>query len=132
MANARAILGRGVRFPFRPGLDGGFSLIEGEDNLDQAIILLLSTALGERQMRYEFGSDLPRMIFEPITSATLVELEEAARLALRDWEPRVIVRQVTAEPDPDLESKVTLSITFDIPQTNSRRNLVFPFYLQGG
>ena len=132
MANARAILGRGVRFPFRPGLDGGFSLIEGEDNLDQAIILLLSTALGERQMRYEFGSDLPRMIFEPITSATLVELEEAARIALRDWEPRVLVREVRADPDPVLESKVTLSITFDIPQTNSRRNLVFPFFLQGG
>lgn len=132
MADARAILGRGVRFPFRPGLDGGFSLIEGEDNLDQAMILLLSTALGERQMRYEFGSDLPRMIFEPITSATLVELEEAARIALRDWEPRVIVREVRADPDPVLESKVTLSITFDIPQTNSRRNLVFPFFLQGG
>lgn len=130
--NARAILGRGVRFPFRPGLDGGFSLIEAEDNLDQAIILLLSTALGERQMRFEFGSDLPRMIFEPITSATLVELEEAARIALRDWEPRIIVRQVTAEPDPDLESKVLLAVTFDIPQTNSRRNLVFPFFLQGG
>jgi phage baseplate assembly protein W len=132
MANAREILGRGVRFPFRPGLDGGFSLIEGEDNLDQAMILLLSTALGERQMRFEFGSDLPRMIFEPITSATLVELEEAARIALRDWEPRVLVREVRADPDPVLESKVTLSITFDIPQTNSRRNLVFPFFLQGG
>ena len=132
MANAREILGRGVRFPFRPGLDGGFALIEGEDNLDQAMILLLSTALGERQMRFEFGSDLPRMIFEPITSATLVELEEAARIALRDWEPRVLVREVRADPDPVLESKVTLSITFDIPQTNSRRNLVFPFFLQGG
>lgn len=130
--NARAILGRGVRFPFRPGLDGGFSLIESEDNVDQAIILLLSTALGERQMRFDFGSDLPRMIFEPITSATLVELEEAARVAIRDWEPRVIVRQVTATPDPDLESKVTLSISFDIPQTNNQRNLVFPFFLQGG
>jgi phage baseplate assembly protein W len=132
MANARAILGRGVRFPFRPGLDGGFALVEGEDNLDQAIILLLSTALGERQMRFDFGSDLPRMIFEPITSATLVELEEAARIALRDWEPRVLVREVHATPDLVLESKVILSITFDIPQTNSRRNLVFPFFLQGG
>jgi hypothetical protein len=130
--NARAILGRGVRFPFRPGLNGGFALIAGEENLDQAIILLLSTALGERQMRFDFGSDLPRAIFEPINAATLVGIQESARIALRDWEPRIIVRHVSALPDPVVESKVTLSITFDIPQTNSRRNLVFPFYLQGG
>jgi phage baseplate assembly protein W len=132
MATTKAILGTGVRFPFRPGSDGGFAFIDGEDNVAQAIQLILGTALGERQMRFEFGSDLPRLIFEPITSSTLVELEQAARVALRDWEHRIMVRSVTAEPDPDVESKVLLTITYDIPQTNSRRNLVFPFFLGGG
>jgi phage baseplate assembly protein W len=61
-----------------------------------------------------------------------VRLEESARIALRDWEARIRVRSVTAVPDPDLESKVNLTIEYDIPRTNSRRNLVFPFYLQGG
>lgn len=129
---ARAILGTGVRFPFRPGTDGGFALIDGEDNVAQSIRLILSTLLGERQMRFEFGSDLPRLIFEPITSSTLVEIEQAARVALRDWERRIIVRSAVAEVDPDLESKVNLTITYEIPQTNARGNLVFPFFLQGG
>jgi uncharacterized protein len=128
----KAILGRGVRFPFRPGIDGRLSFIDGEDVVAQSIRLILSTALGERQMRYEFGSDLPRMIFEPITSSTLVRIEEGARNALRDWEARIRVVSVNAEPDADLESKVNLTIVYDIPRTNSRRNLVFPFYLQGG
>ena len=128
----KAILGRGVRFPFRPGIDGRLSLVGGEDVVAQSIRQILSTALGERQMRYEFGSDLPRMIFEPITSSTLVRLEEAARIALRDWEARIRVRQVSAVPDPDFDSRVNLTIEYDIPRTNSRRNLVFPFYLQGG
>jgi phage baseplate assembly protein W len=127
-----AILGRGVRFPFRPNASGGFSLIEGEDNVAQSIIMILSTALGERQMRFDFGSALPQLIFEPITASTLVELEQAARLALRDWERRILVRSVRAIPDPDVESKVNLTITYDIPQTNGRGNLVFPFFLEGG
>lgn len=120
-----------MRFPFRPGPDGGFTLIQGEDNVAQSIRMILSTALGERQMRFDFGSSLPQLIFQPITSSTLVEIEESARQALRDWERRIAVRTVTAEVDPDLESKVTLTINYDIPRTNARGNLVFPFFLQG-
>ena len=72
------------------------------------------------------------LIFAPITSSTLVEIEEAARIALRDWERRIRVQSVSAVPDPDVNSKVVLTITYEIPQTNARGNLVFPFYLQGG
>jgi phage baseplate assembly protein W len=127
----KSILGRGVRFPFRPGPQGGFAFVDGEDVVAQSIRMILSTALGERQMRFDFGSGLPRLIFQPITSSTLVEIEETARQALRDWERRIVVRTAVAEVDPDLESKVTLTITYDIPRTNARGNLVFPFFLQG-
>ena len=131
MASVEDILGRAVRFPFRPGPDGGFALIDGEDNVAQSIEMILSTALGERQMRFTFGSQLPQMIFQPITSSTLVEIEESARQALLNWERRIVVRTLSAEVDPDVESKVNLTITYDIPRTNARGNLVFPFYLQG-
>ncbi|MCA9647135.1 MAG: GPW/gp25 family protein [Myxococcales bacterium] len=130
--SASRILGRGVRFPFRPGSDGGFAFVDSEDVVAQSIQLILLTRLGERQMRFDFGSDLPRLIFAPITSSTLVEIEEAARIALRDWERRIRVQSVSAVPDPDVNSKVVLTITYEIPQTNARGNLVFPFYLQGG
>lgn len=131
MTKLDTILGRGVKFPFRPGADGGFALIEGEDNVAQAIVLILSTALGERQMRFAFGSRLPRLIFEPIDGATLASLEEAAREALRDCERRIRVVGVHAEPDPDVQSKVNLTISYEILKTNRRGNLVFPFYLSG-
>ncbi len=131
-ASSQAILGRGVRFPFRPGAGGGFALVEGEDNVAQSIEMILSTALGERQMRFDFGSALPQLIFQPITNSTLAEIEESARQALRDWERRIIVRTAIAEVDPDVQSKVNLTITYDIPRTNARGNLVFPFFLQGG
>lgn len=132
MSRADAILGRGVRFPFRPGADGRFSYVSGEDNVAQAITLLLSTALGERVMRYAYGSDLPLLIFQPLSASLLSRLETAARVALRTFEKRIVVRSVSAVPDPDLESRVNLTIQYDIPRTNQRGNLVFPFYLQGG
>ncbi len=132
MSKLDTILGRGVRFPFRPGTDGGFSLIEGEDNVAQAMVLILATALGERQMRFQFGSRLPRMIFEPINAATLAALESAASDALRDCERRIRMLDVHADPDADVQSKVNLTISYQILKTNRRGNLVFPFYLSGG
>jgi uncharacterized protein len=127
-----AFLGTGVRFPFRPGSDGGFALVGGEENIAQAIVLILSTAVGERQMRFGFGSRLPGMIFEPVTGATLVRIEEAASDALRDFERRIRVTAVEATADPDVPSKVNLRVSYEILATNRRGNLVFPFYLQEG
>jgi uncharacterized protein len=127
-----AFLGSGVRFPFHPGASGGFSFIDGEDVVAQSIILILSTGLGERQMLFGFGSRLPQMIFEPITSATLVRIEEAAKTALNTFEERIRLVSVDAAPDATVQSKVNLTITYNILSTNRPGNLVFPFYLQGG
>ena len=132
MTKPPAFLGSGIRFPFHPGADGGFAFVAGEDVVAQSMILILSTGLGERQMRFTFGSRLPQMIFEPINSATLVRLEEAARKALTTFEERIRVVDVDAAPDATVPSKVTLTVTYDILSTNRRGNLVFPFYLQGG
>jgi phage baseplate assembly protein W len=132
MTKPPAFLGSGVRFPFHPGADGGFAFIDGEDVVAQSIILILSTGLGERQMRFTFGSALPQMIFEPINAATLVRLEEAAKTALTRLENRIRLVSVDAQPDPSVPSRVNLTITYDILSTNRPGNLVFPFYLQGG
>src|SRR5579871_2665980 len=108
MTKPPAFLGRGVRFPFRPGADGGFAFVDGEDVVAQSIILILSTGLGERQMRFRFGSRLPQMIFEPINSATLTRIEEAAKTALTTLENRIRVVNVDAQPDPNTPSRVNL------------------------
>lgn len=126
----KSILGRGVRFPFHPGATGGFAYVDGEDVVFQAMKLILSTATGERQMRYRFGSELPRLLFEPITGATLAALEEAARSALRDHEPRIRVLSVSAVPATDVASRVDLKVEFVLLSSSRRENLVFPFYLE--
>ena len=132
MSTPPAFLGSGVRFPFHPGSDGGFAFVSGEDLVAQSIILILSTGLGERQMRFTFGSRLPKMIFQPINSATLSRISDAAKTALTTLENRIRVVSVDAEPDANVSSQVNLTITYNILSTNRPGNLVFPFYLQGG
>lgn len=123
------ILGRGVRFPFRPDATGGFALVEGDEVVAQSMRSILSTALGERQMRFGFGSDLPRKIFEPLGAATLAAIQQAARDALLAHEPRVDVLAVVVTPDPEVVARVVVSIDYRMPRTSRRGNLVFPFLL---
>jgi len=123
------ILGRGVRFPFRPGATGGFAYVDGDDNVAQSIRAILSTAVGERQMRFGFGSELPRKIFEPVSAATLSAIQESAREALVLHEARIKVTSVIAEADLEVASRVNLTIAYEISRTSRRGNLVFPFLL---
>jgi phage baseplate assembly protein W len=56
-------------------------------------------------------------------------LETSVRKAVRDWEPRVELEDVIAASDPQRENAVTVEINYVIRGSNTRRNLVFPFYL---
>jgi hypothetical protein len=80
-------------------------------------------------MRFAFGSELPRTIFDPIDAATLAGIEASARDAIVNYEPRVSLLSLSADPDPDVPSKVNLTVEYEIPRTSRRGNLVFPFFL---
>jgi len=80
-------------------------------------------------MRADFGCQAPSLVFAPGSVQYLGLLETTVREAIRDWEPRVETESVTAEVDPEDETRVTVQIRYVVRQTNTRNNLVFPFYL---
>jgi len=80
-------------------------------------------------MRPDFGFEAPRLVFAPGSQQFLSPLETSVRNALINWEPRVNVQNVLAEADPVDPAHVTVSIDYTIRQTNTRKNLVYPFYL---
>ena len=80
-------------------------------------------------MRADFGCQAPSLVFSPGSVQYLGLLETTVREAIRDWEPRVETENVTTEVDPEDETRVTVSISYMVRQTNTRNNLVFPFYL---
>lgn len=126
---AREFLGRGWRFPILPDDSGALGYVDDDVNVEQSLKVLLLTSLGERVMRIDFGTKASRLVFAPGSTQNLRILEETIRDAVRDWEPRVELDEVLAEVDTEDDTRVTVSVDYRVKRTNSRRNLVFPFYL---
>lgn len=123
------ILGKGWRFPILPDETGSLVYVSDDANVEQSLKILLLTDLRERVMRAEFGCQAPSLVFAPGSVQYLGLLETTVREAIRDWEPRVDTENVSAEVDPEDETRVTVAISYKVRQTNTRNNLVFPFYL---
>jgi uncharacterized protein len=124
-----AFVGKGFRWPMSVDHTGSIALTSGAEDLDSSIRVVLATAPGERVMRPEFGCRIWDLLFEPVNANTLGLMAQAVRDAVAQWEPRVEVEDVHVTPDSDDSSVVHISLTFRVRTTNSRRNLVYPFYV---
>lgn len=124
-----SFVGRGFSWPMEVDHTGAIRLTDGVPDLDRSIRIVLMTAPGERLMRPQFGCRIWEMLFEPVTPNLLGLIAQAVRDALAQWEPRVVVDHVQAEPDPDHGSLVHIAISYRVRATNDRRNLVYPFYV---
>jgi uncharacterized protein len=123
------VLGTGLAFPVAVDVHRGIALAEGNQDVEQAIGIILATAPGERPMRPEFGCEIHRMLFERLGGATKGRMEQAIRTALQRWEPRIDVEEVTFELGDRHTGQLLIGIAYRLRATNSRRNLIYPFYL---
>lgn len=123
------LIGRGLAFP--PQLDnrGGVALTSAENEIQQAIYIILSTSPGERVMRPEFGCRIHDYIFAPSNGATAAAVEDVVRQALIRWEPRINLLDVRVTPSPNALGMILIDIKYEIKATNDQRSLVYPFYL---
>ena len=123
------ILGSGLAFPLGVDPRGALALSRGEDDIGQAIELILGTAPGERPMRPEFGCGVHDFVFDTIDAGTIGRMEEAIRSALSRWEPRIEVRSVEFDVSQAVQGVLTIDIGYTLRATNTDRNLVYPFYV---
>ena len=131
MAN-NDFLGLGWNFPI--SLDDDSGQVElapnGEEGIRQSIWTILGTSPGERLMRPDFGCGIHDMVFGVNNAATASAVAGAVREALAVWEPRIDVLDVYALPDRSRPSLLLIEINYQVRSTNSRFNLVYPFYLE--
>jgi phage baseplate assembly protein W len=107
---------------FDPGTHGGLSttaaggvaMVDGDESIRQAILLLLSTTPGERVMRPAYGSRLHRLVFAPNDDTTAGLAIHYVRQALQRWEPRVDVLDVDARADPDLSWRLNIELRYRV------------------
>jgi uncharacterized protein len=118
-AAASSVLGRGIAFPPRVGPDGRVAFSEGEDNIREAIRIVLQTEQRERLRLPQFGAGLDRFLFEPNTTATRRQLQDRIEKSLAAWEPRIAVQSVDVAEDGGDPEAATATITYRLVATQA-------------
>jgi uncharacterized protein len=122
-------LGTGWSFP--PAFEkksGSIAMETGEENIRKSLWVILTTRVGERQMHPKFGCALDELMFEPLNTTITTYIKEMIRTAILYFEPRVdLLRADINEVIPE-EGLILINLDFNIRKTNSRFNMVFPFY----
>ncbi|MEE8117615.1 MAG: GPW/gp25 family protein [Gemmatimonadales bacterium] len=130
MKPEKAFLGIGWHFPFDLAEDGSVRVAVYEEDVRQAICIILGTNRGERLMRPDFGAGLQDFVFAPVSTTTARQIETRVRESLIDWEPRIDVESVAvAEAEPE-RNRFDIHVSYRVRATNTLHNLVYPFYLE--
>ena len=86
--------------------------------------------VGKPECRYRAPFNVAKRIsLAPGGRQHLQLLETTIKEAVRDWEQRIELDDVRAESNPEQPEKVDVSIEYTVRATNTRSNLVFPYYL---
>ncbi|MFE9221458.1 GPW/gp25 family protein [Streptomyces lavendulae] len=122
-------IGRGWAFPLGVSPSGGLAMAEGPTDVEQAIRLVLGTEPGERPMRPEFGCAIRDRVFGSFDASTSGAIAHEVRRALERWEPRIVVDDVGVVQAAGRQEVLDIRVEYRLAGTNSRRNLVHPFYV---
>ena len=129
-ATEASFLGRGWSFP--PTFSrssGAVAMVGGVEDVRQSLVILMGTVPGERLMLPTYGCDLARFLFSELNATTLTEIQDVVSTAILRWEPRIDLLRVAVDLDGDRPGLILITIDYRIRRTNTRTNLVYPFYL---
>jgi uncharacterized protein len=111
---------------------GGIAMVEENASVRQAILLLISTRLGERVMRPQYGCQIHSLIFAPNDDTTAGLAIHFVRQALDRWEPRIDVLELDAGCNPEHAELLDIFLEYRVKPTQWRERLQFSFHLSGG
>lgn len=129
----QAFLGTGWSFPptFSRG-SASVEMVRAERDIRESLWILFSTALGERVMLPEYGTQIWQMVFQGINTSLKTQIADLIQQAILYWEPRIDVLDVSVDADASLAGVLLISVSYLVRATNTRNNLVYPFYVQEG
>jgi len=133
MNHNRTFLGIGWKFP--PEFDKKrktVTLVSEEKDIEESLFILLSTRTGERIMQPEYGCNLNVINFEPINSDFKDNVESIIRYAVLNFEPRISIVNIDISTEEYIDGIINIIIEYTIIKTNSRSNIVYPYYIIEG
>ena len=130
MDERKSFLGTGWSFPPAFTKDPcRVMMVSDKEDIDQSLRILLSTRHGERIMQPEYGCNLDILLFEPINTTLLSLVKDLIEKAILYHEPRIDLKGIDINTERVDEGLLVINLDYVIRSTNSRYNLVYPFYL---
>lgn len=129
MSDTASFLGRGWHFPPSFSRGGGeVEMISGAEDIHQSLQILVSTEPGERLMQDDYGCDMNGFAFEEIDQGLRNTMRRIVSDAVLYHEPRIKLEGLTVSESEAEQGVLLISIDYTVRGTNSRYNMVFPFY----
>ena len=133
MENEKAFLGTGWSFPPEFNIKTkSLVMLSNEEDINSSLEILLSTKLGERIMQPKYGCNMDDLLFTPLSRTLKTYVSELIRTAILYHEPRVDVEKIDISKGDDLTGELLIILDYKIRATNSRINMVYPFYKNEG
>lgn len=130
MDDNNSFLGTGWAFPPRFTAGGaGVDMVSGVDDIEQSLAILLATRRGERVLQDGFGCALGEFLFGEISPGLIGQVRDLISDAILHFEPRVLLNDVDVSGRRADEGVLLIGIDYTVRATNSRYNMVYPFYL---
>ena len=133
MDTSKSFLGRGWGFPpeFNRATKA-VNMLEDETDIKSSLEILLSTRLGERVMVPDYGCNLDELLFKPLTLTLKTFVIDLIKTAILYYEPRIDLNKIAIDPTDELEGVLLINLDYTVRATNSRKNMVYPFYKAEG
>lgn len=133
MENQVSFLGTGWSFP--PAFNADLNSVQmssDEKDIEESLHILLSTRLGERIMVPDYGCNLEDLLFSPLNLTIKTFVSDLVKTAILYFEPRIDAEKIDISQGDELNGELLILVDYTIRATNSRKNLVFPFYKEEG
>jgi phage baseplate assembly protein W len=129
----KSFLGTGWAFPPEFNKTSKEVKIVSEDNdIKESLYILMSTSPGERTMQPTYGCELRSIVFEVLTESTITEIKDITERAILFFEPRIDLNFIDIDTDESGQGILNILVDYTVRATNSRSNMVYPFYFQEG
>lgn len=129
----KSFLGKGWSFPPAFNLsDHSVEMVSEAEDIRQSLFLLFSVAPGERLMKPDYGCDLHAVVFDRLDASTESRIVDMISMAVLKFEPRIILEKVQLSQLDPYQGMISINVIYTIRITNSRDNIVYPFYFKEG
>jgi phage baseplate assembly protein W len=103
------------------------NLLKNEYAIINSVKNLVLTNFYERPFQPELGSNVRSLLFENIDTIVAAQLERAVEETISNFEPRVQISKITADPRPD-ENKYSMTMEFFV--INNSNPITINFFLE--